>query len=249
MTVPRIASEYPEHVLLLASACPLMTVTVDRQLKTAQEVMRWAILREHENHRQKLSDIRERYCRIWKSLYYPEYEVVRPPDEDAKYWEGPRAASGIGKRIHDFVVTYEILQPVQPYELILGERSIRGEYALVRKRNKLAVSQTEVLVLERHRPLHYQYPDMLSLARWVHARRELMTNADPGIMHQPLFRGDAWHIKQVNESLAVRWLEAVLDTVTKKFAAPGSHCSDCVRHDCLAVLNDPNQGGHKWPIR
>jgi hypothetical protein len=230
--------EYSEDVLNMFALCPLRTEAPvsTGHFPVATEVLQWALLREFERDRPPLMAMRERYCVVWKSLYYPDYKNSKVPPDHPTYWEGPRKAASIGKRIHDFVSKFEVIHPLQPYALTFGAQRVRGSYALVRRRTEGGIPM--VLVFHPHAPLHKTYPDMRSLARWVAARRERLER-NLGVYNLPLLRGEPWQYKDVNERLANRWLQSILESIPKSnYANPGPHCSGCARHDCLEVLRD-----------
>lgn len=231
--------EYPEQVLNMFAVCPLRTesTSVDPLYGAARELLSWALKRTFEGAIPELKTLRERYCMVWKSLYYPGYKDTSVPPDHPTYWAGPRKSGLIGKKIYDFCTKFEVLHPEQLYTLTFGSQVVKGSYALVRRRTNNAVPA--VLVAHPHAPLE-KHPDLRSLARWLDARRSL-TDREIAIYHLPLVRGDAWSFTNVNERLALDWLGSILDSVSKtRYPAPGTHCASCVQKDCMEVLHGPN---------
>lgn len=231
--------EYQEQVLNMFALCPLRTESVNRDplYGAACELLSWAVKRTFEGAVPELKQLRERYCVVWKSLYYPAYKDTPVPPNHPTYWEGPRKAGLIGRKIFDFCTRFEVLHPEQYYTVTLGSQLVKGSYTLVRRR--MAGSFPMVLVTHPNAPLH-KYPDLKSLARWLDARRSL-TDREIGVYHFPLVRGDAWSLNNVDERLVLQWLGSILDSVSKtRYPSPGSHCATCIRHDCMEVLNGPN---------
>lgn len=199
----------------------------DMLYDTSRRVVSWALLQAMDGSAPKLQNIREKFCSVWKSVYYPQYEAVQPPPDDTTYWLGPRRAAQSARKIRDLLARRKVVQPVTNYSLGLSAGTVTGAYGMV------ANGQTKyILLLCQQAPKHLrEVPGIVGLARWLHATGEGLHQEEVKLLHVPLFRGEPWILAPKNRGMALAWLEDALGLVLgpRKFPVPGPFCSSCTK--------------------
>jgi hypothetical protein len=82
-------------------------------------------------------------------------------------------------------------------------------------------------------------PNYPVLAQWL-AARENVDAVELGIAHLPMFYGQPWLTKDVNEGLAKQWLNHLVAEAADKWNFPrtGPQCMTCSQ-PCSAVFTGP----------
>ena len=85
-------------------------------------------------------------------------------------------------------------------------------------------------------------PNYTVLAQWLAARQEVET-VELGIAHLPMFYGQPWLTKDVNEGLAKQWLNHLVAEAADKMDFPrtGPQCMTCTQ-PCSEVFMGPVGG-------
>lgn len=198
----------------------------------AEILLRWGLLESFRGRILPVKTIREKFVNDfnarWKGL-----------ERSPAYWKGIRAGNSASKRIYIFLHSYEVLKPIEPYELSMKGDVIRGVFALVRKRTKRPCVPSLPMILEyhSHRPLYYQQPTSLEILRYMYLM-QATEYPDAGVYHLPLFRGRPWTRNSFDLPLVQHHILSILGIVNKiSFPSPGSHCEICKTKDCLMVFN------------
>jgi hypothetical protein len=215
---------FKDEDLALFGKCNLLDVGPRLpEYLAAVATTRWAILKKADN------DLLTKHNITIK--FEEEYQSRQVTDnKDDNYWEGIRKGRRFISKLYWILTKYEIVQPVQEYKSILSGLTITGEYAIIQKE-----SETEkplVLMLRENRPSTYLYPDVLSYAKWYHAKNNYL---DVGIYNFCMFKGEDWKEKNLFEPLIKEWLYGILLSISSgnKHVTAGSHCSQCISKKCL----------------
>jgi hypothetical protein len=228
-----------EQTLLDFGICPIY-VRPDEGLleKTANELLKYAVIRVFKGIHEvpTLQFLREQYVSIWNSHWFGDKPVVIP--SSGPYWQGPKRAPTVSRKIFDLITHYEILHPEQPYELVLNGYTIQGRYALVRKTTESG--HPTVLVVHNKEPRHKASPDLLSLARFVHVKMTHLQYHEVDILHFPLLRSKPWRQINIDEKLATNWIKNAIFAIAnnRTFPTAGPHCATCTTKPCMKVFDD-----------
>ena len=215
------------------SQCSLYSpAEVDRLEKPAMRTIRWALRERHQGKICSVVDLRARWVAEWKNGWGSK-------KISSVYWKGVGKSATFGRRLYAFLLKYEVLHPYQPYTLELDRGQVKGENAVVvwRKYRKGDIPMLVDPLLRR--PRHVKTPNYTVLAQWLAARQEVET-VELGIAHLPMFFGQPWLTRDVNEQLAKRWLyDLVAEAADKRdFPRIGPHCKTCSR-PCSEVFRGP----------
>jgi hypothetical protein len=225
-----------EDNLNVNTLCPLMDIELSSTdiEECAYALLRWAILRKQDGLDVELPKLREKYVNLWNKKWFKDQEIKVP--DTGPYWEGPKKARIVAKRIYDLLLEYEILTPEQPYKLVLDCYTIQGLYALIRK--KIGNKQVFVLVIHTSPTTYKASPDLRSLARHLHATKTYPNYNKIGLLHWTIIRGKEWKNKYINSNLSSNWLLTSLRLISssEKFPVPGPHCVNCKSKACQEVF-------------
>jgi hypothetical protein len=223
-----------EADLLRFATCPLGDPREENKLVQAARILwRSQLLRGFEGlPLSTLEHMRERYTAHWNKLWFGS--AIKALPVSGPYWEGPKKAATVSRRLFQFFTRYQVLQPEQVFELHVDKYTIQVGYAIVAKRSN---EYPYVLVLHGHAALHKTSPDVLSLARLVHASKTTFHN-HIGLLHVPMLRGEPWKQKQVDEFQAERYVQALATQMSANllYPAPGPHCLGCISKPCMGVF-------------
>ena len=220
------------------SQCSLyMPTMIDPLQGPADATLRWALRERHDGKIVRPEDIREHFTDGWVKAW-------TRPEKDQAYWEGPKAAPALGRRLYEFLLKYEVMHPFEPYTLQFDNGKVSGENALVIWTPYRSPPVTLVVDAFLRRPRNTQIPTYAALAQWLAARQDVDT-VDLGIVHLPLVSGDRWLSKDVKEPLAQQWLGAVVDEAAaqRNFPRAGTQCKTCSQ-PCKEVFRGPD--GPDW---
>jgi hypothetical protein len=218
-----------EHVLERFVQCPLMTPTSPSQVETcAYALASWTLRKSFENKFQGkpeniLHEIRGKVLELWKGNQLEVGTLSRTA----------------AFRLFNLVLDYEVIHLEQPYNLVLTGYTIKGKYALLRKRKGACLPH--ILILHTNEPelKHQQIlpPDVITLSRYVHLFTTTTIHTDAQVVHYPIFRGKLWINKNINVPLAKRYLSDMLKVVIANphFAVMGDHCSSCLTKPCMEM--------------
>ena len=112
------------------------------------------------------------------------------PEKDQAYWEGPKAAAALGRRLYEFLLKYEVIHPFAPYSLQFDNGKVTGENALVLWLPHRRAPVPLVVDAFLRRPRNTQIPNHAALAQWLAARQDVDT-VDLGIVHLPMLSGES----------------------------------------------------------
>lgn len=203
----------------------------------AEHTLRWAIRERHFGKIHSPSELREYFINEWGKAW-------NRPEKDSGYWQGPNAARSFGRRVYEFLLKHEIVHPYEPYTLELDRGTVIGHNALALWRKARQEPVPMVIDFRLRRPRDTRTPYYPALAQWVAARLDV-ESVDLGIVHVPTIWGDRWTTTDVNEALARRWLNAIVNEAADQTLFPrvGPQCVMC-SHPCKEVFHGPN--GHSW---
>jgi hypothetical protein len=233
--------------------CPLMDQAIDprsRVYVTAVNTMGWLLKRSQEDGGIiPASVIREKYTAYWKSAYYPAYEKTPPPPNDKAFWEGPRKARIVAKRLYDLISKFAPVCVNYPYTLNVGSAgSIVGVLDILVRRTQSGLSterQTLLFPMEFvYR--HSRFPDITRMARWLWAF-QTAGSGPPDIYNFPMFHGKPWTSPPLQQRTVLERIGRALTTTraaTPSYPVPGSHCQQCYSHRCQEIYErqDDNRG-------
>jgi hypothetical protein len=207
----------------------------DRIHANAVRTLQWALKESFLGWTLPIAKIRERFTLVWKSTYYPELGKDPVPGDHPTFWEGARAAAGIARKIRNLLNAFKVVHPEQPYELIENGVAIHGFYALLQRNSTQGMM---VLIVHPRRPKRISQPQVIPLARWLHARREVVAHT-LGIYHMVMNENGApWTDDQLDERLVAQWFQDITVGIQHaNYARPGSHCDSCVSKRCLKVFH------------
>ena len=158
-----------------------MPTMIDPLQGPADATLRWALQERHDGKIVKPEDIREHFTDGWMKAW-------TGPEKDQAYWKGPKAAPALGRRLYEFLLKYEVMQPLQPYTLHFDNGKVTGENAVVIWTPYRHAPVPLVVDAFLRRPRHTQLPNHAALARWLAARQDVDT-VDLGIVHLPMLSG------------------------------------------------------------
>jgi hypothetical protein len=150
-------------------------------------------------------------------------------EKDSVYWAGIKAGRRFISKLFWLLTKYDVLQPLQSYNY----KNITGEYAVIQKHSES--EKPLILLFHYNRPLYYEYPNVLSIVKWLHAKTNYL---DIGLYHFSMFRGESWKTLGLDFSLLDSWIYGILEQINtrKLYISPGSHCNECVSKKCLKGL-------------
>lgn len=217
--------------------CPLYDRKEEGNLeKAAADTLRFILLRIFKgiHDRPTVAFIREKYVDIWNNYWFGDQPKVIP--NSGPYWEGPKRAATVGRKIYELISRYTVIHPEQPYNLLLNGYTIQGQYALLCRNGENGYPY--ILVTHSQDYRHKIYPDLMSLARFIHVKmthQYMIVN----ILHFPLLRSKPWKHSNIDEKIATKWVSNVLSLIYKdeKFPTLGPHCSTCLSKSCLKVFD------------
>ena len=199
----------------------------------AQKLLRWAVLEAFKGRLVPVATLRGRFERIWNGQ-----TTGWAPEHQQGYYAGLRSGNTASRRIYLHLQHYEVLKPVEAYNVECAGDRIEGEYAVVLRRHDRRTDERP-MILQAHewRPAYCQQPCATELIRYVH----LMASTDytaPGVYHLPLFRGDPWKMRNFDLPLVRKAVTSILDAVRNTdHPMPGSHCEDCVGKRCRSLAH------------
>ena len=231
----------PEYKLQEWTCCPLFEQEPYLPLveACALKLARWTLLEAFDGRIVPVPVQRKKFTHFWNDDFGDKPTKVGDPRYE-EYWSGARAARTVAKCLFDLINVYEVLRPVQPYKLDLGEHAIEGRYAVVRRRDRRAVNRMPlVLVLHPARVKYNTYPELLELARVCHYLRE-SEDLVIGTYHLSLISEKNWACQrpEINEPLGRQWLRAILESMAQshQYVNRGSHCVQCISRRCLGAF-------------
>jgi hypothetical protein len=177
--------------------------------------------------------LRASFVKNWKKLWPDK------PDGPG-YWRGPAASIPFARRVYEFLLKYEVVQPFEPYRLELEYGNVYGEHAIgvwKRSREQPLHFSIEPWVTKPRDPRVPYYP---AVARWL-AGRQLVEEVDFAIVNLPLSRGERWIDREINEPLAQHWINGILKQTAEQrlFPRSGSQCKTC-SHPCTEIFHGSN---------
>ena len=171
----------------------------------------------------------------WKGTPYFHSRTDIPAKEyEIRVREGSRAC----RRIRDIVFRCEVLQPLSPYALPIGDAVITGEYAVLRSSRRR--NHAFALYL-RHKGIRIKrlVPDVVSFARrldlgnrWTAPENRHWKVNSIGVMHYWV-SSDLSAEHKVDREFAAEVLRGAVNVFTgPAFPAPGDHCLLCPTRAC-----------------
>jgi hypothetical protein len=230
-----------EKALLYRLECPIRSCgqnTVQEEspiLICAETTAQWLIAEIVDGRTPSLQETHRRYFAEWEQTAYFRSRAGIPQKEYAiRMWEGIRAC----RRLRDIIWRCEILQPVTPYRLAIGDVVITGEYAVLcfprRKKHAFALYLRHGGV--KIRPL---VPDVVSFARmldlsdrWSDPSNRHWAIETIGVMHYWVARD--FHLEhKIDRNFSSDVLLGAVGVITgNPFPLPGEHCSSCPTRAC-----------------
>ena len=228
-----VSTVITEQELQRRSQCSLYNPTeVDLLENPAMRTIRWALRERHQGKICSLVDLRIRWVAEWKDGWGSK-------KINSVYWKGVNRSATFGRRLYEFLLKYEVLHPYEPYTVEFDRGQVKGENALVvwRKYRKGDIPMLVDPLLRR--PRYVKTPNYTVLAQWLAARQQVDT-VELGIAHLPMFYGEPWLTKDVNEGLAKQWLNHLVGEAADKRDYPrtGPHCMTCTQR-CNKVFTGP----------
>jgi len=230
-----------EKALLHHLECPLRSKgsTAEPQspiLQCAESTARWLIAEQFVGRAPSARETRDFFDRT--GYFQPRIDL--PPQEYERHVrEGLRAC----RRLRDLIWRCEVLQPVSPYTLAVGDVRITGEYAVLRSSRKKKHAFALYLRHQgiRSKPLR---PDVVSFARWLDLANRSTAPANRqwgiqtiGVMHYWVTREQSAEHKPDRAFATDVLLGAVSAFTGHPFPVPGEHCLSCptlaCRPDCI----------------
>lgn len=234
-----------ESNLVNSVKCPLYNrVSTDLEI-CALKVLRAALAASFNKNPIGLPGLRELFVKNWDAIWHINNEKI---PESGPYWEGPKAGRALATRIHSLLLSYEVLQPIQPYELLVQTYTIQGEYALLKERGKSGA----INVLVPHASSFYRIdqPEPTGLIRFWHVLNTFPMYKNVRIFHFPLLKGrNSWQdFKDLPKVLT--YVQGIVLSYTGNhlFARTGSHCDSCSGKRCMEIFNGGSYD-HSWQGR
>lgn len=217
--------------LVRISQCSWMPATADAMEKTARMTLHSAVLNRHQGKIFSPDTLRAKFLATWND----QWKHVKRDGKE--YWAGPEAARGFARRVYELLNKYEVRQPFEPYELILGHEKLTGQVAILQREvNRNEIPFVLHAPLRRARDL--RVPNYSALADWL-AGRQIVEEIDLYLLHQPLIWGESWMDKDINERLTRDWLTKLVSQATDSIPTPGPWCTSC-SHPCRRVFDGPD---------
>ncbi len=228
-----------EQALLYLLECPLRSDGSSAGpespiLACADQTAHWLIDELAANRNPTAKETRDFFWMNWqKTAYFQSRDTLPSKKYQTRVLQTVRAC----RRLRDILWSREILQPLLPYELRVGDVTITGEYMVLRSsRQKRHAS---VLYLRdggvKLRPL---VPDVVSFARrahiedrWPDLSREWQVNSI-GILHYWV-SSDFAAEHRPNAQLARKILLGATAALRSPFPVPGKRCGSCPSRFCM----------------
>jgi hypothetical protein len=222
-----------ESQIVDATPCSLYEKIEDPLGICALKTLKVAISASFNSNPFKLADLRDLYVKYWDEIWLASNPSI--PDT-GPYWEGPTTARIVAHKIYTLLLHYEVLQPIENYELVVQSYTIKGQYALLKERGK--VGKVNILVPHTLPYIKTIPPEPTALLRFWHATIT-HTYHNVRVMHLPLLRGrPSWHdfkdLKQVWNQVIGLVLSYVGD---HKFPVAGYQCDSCKTKKCMEAFN------------
>jgi hypothetical protein len=241
----------PEKALRHRLECPLRLTPSSSLLESpvltcAENTARWLIAEQVGWRAPSAAATREVFDAEWKRTQYFQARAEIPPKEYATcVREGVRAC----RRIRDIIFRCEILQPVSPYALAIGDAAVAGEYAVLRSSRRK--NHAFALYL-RHKGVRIRrlVPDVVSFARWLDLGNRWTAPKNHhwkvnsvGVMHYWV-SSDLSAEHKLDREFAREVLRGAVNVYTgPAFPVPGDHCKLCPTRACRPDdLVRPNPG-------
>lgn len=233
--------EILEQDLVHRSLCPLYDSQVEAVNTCVLAVFRRALLAMFHKTPMSLPQIREAFGELWDTEWLKTNESI---PASGPYWEGPKLGRSAASRIYTLLLQYEVLQPITVYELVIDSYTIKGEYALLKKRAKNA----PVCILVPHSRPYFrtEQPEITGLLRFWHARSMFPSYRDMSIIHVPLFRGRTSWQNPSDLPIVLAYIQGIISLYSTgiRYPSVGSHCDSCKSRKCMEAFN---VGSHDHP--
>lgn len=167
----------------------------------------------------------------------PALEQIRKQfDQQCKGKKDPQLVlmgARVSRRISDFILRYEIVQPDIPYVLTYEGVEIEGSYAVVTETNK----QDRLMVCRPVTKIRAELPPPSSLAKWLHLRHQ-----EPAALVKMLLydvTNDRSKEFLYQEKYVRSFLSGILTNIAQKrlYPTPGEHCETCPSKSCEGVFD------------
>ena len=229
-----------EKALLYRLQCPLRwnvagTVQESPVLVCAENTARWLIAERFAGRTPSAGETREFFDMEWQqTAYFQSRSGIPPKEYEVRVREGVRAC----RRLRDIIWRCEILQPVSPYTLPIGDILITGEYAVLRSSRRKKHAFALYLRYQGVR-IKRLVPDIVSFARrldltnrWVDPANRCWGIQSIGVMHHWVNR-DLFAEHNADFGFATDVLLGAAGVVTgHPFPVPGDHCLSCPTRAC-----------------
>lgn len=224
----------PEKNLLYHLICPLRsdpTLPVPDVLSCAENTARWLMAEQLAGRAPTAKQTRDYFD---QTGYFQPREGLSREQYERHTKEGFRAC----RRLSELIWRCEVLRPVSPYTLAVGDVLIAGEYGVLRssRRKKHAFALYLRHAGIRIKPLR---PDVVSFARWFDLAKRHTEAANRhwgiqsiGVMHYWVTRDLAAEHK-TEAAFATDVLCGAAGAFTgNPFPVPGEHCLSCSTLAC-----------------
>jgi hypothetical protein len=215
--------------------CSWMPVKpADKLLEVGIGTLDWALQERYEGSVSSVSSIRARFVYLWQ-----EYWGDRP-QIGQDYWQGPKAAIGLGTRLYKFLLRYGCLKPLGIHTLQIGSGTVNCQSAIVEQsKGKYHPQQAFALDVRAIQPKMLYLPDYRGFARWL--AMQIQWDSKLGLVHLPLLRGKAWQETELNRDLVERWLRSIMKQAAElpTYPVAGTHCKSCPA-PCVEVFCGQN---------
>jgi len=229
-----------EKALLHRLECPLRstasTVVLESPILACSEnTARWLIAERVSGRTPSAAVTREVFDAEWRGTQYFQSRAEIPAKEyEIRVGEGVRAC----RRLRDIIFRCEVLQPISPYELPIGDAVITGEYAVLRSSRR---RNHAFAVYLRHKGLRIKplVPDIVSFARrldlgnrWTDPMNHDWKVNTIAVMHYWL-TSDLSAEHKADREFAVEVLRGAVNVfIGPPFPVPGDHCMLCPTRAC-----------------
>jgi len=238
MTEKRLITE---KELLYRIQCPIRSFgqsTVQEEspiLTCAEKTAQWLIAEIVDGRTPNRNQTHDRYELEWnQTAYFRSRDAIPQKEYEIRQMQGIRAC----RRLRDVIWRCEILQPVTPYALPIGDVMITGEYAVLRslRRKKHAFA-----LYLRHGGVKIKrlVPDIVSFVRRLDLRIRRIDAANRhwgiesiGVMHYWL-TGDLSAEHRSDFAFATDVVRGAVGVISGfPFPLPGDHCLACPTRAC-----------------
>lgn len=224
-----------ESELEQQALCPLFDPPAVSDLEKAViQTVAVSVLRAFQGKPLSLKDIHQKFVDSWKREFFKESPPPTLPIS-GPYWDGPKRAGRVGNIILTLLAKYDVVQPIQPYELTMNGYTIQGRYGILRRRVKDGFYGA--LTMTSKPTLYREFPAPVDLVRHIHLTRT-HDYAKIGMVYVPTLRGPMWSRKHVDYKLAEAWVEGILPRIGSVTVNPGSHCRLCVSRKCMQIFDE-----------